>query len=63
VISDDSGNVVYNLMQQDAQAMRLTMRLAYAVANPVTIMKRNATIDGAGATELRWPFGAIATAA
>jgi HK97 family phage major capsid protein len=63
VISDDSGNVVLNLMQQDAVAMRLTLRLAYATANPVTIMQRDATIDGAGDTVLRWPFGAIATAA
>jgi HK97 family phage major capsid protein len=35
VISDDSGNVVLNLMQQDAIAMRAVMRVAYATANPV----------------------------
>ena len=28
VISDTAGNVVYNLMQQDAQAMRVVMRVA-----------------------------------
>lgn len=34
VISDDSGNVVLNLMQQDAVAMRAVGRFAFAVANP-----------------------------
>lgn len=36
VISDTAGNVVYNLMQQDAQAMRVVMRVGFAVANPLT---------------------------
>lgn len=36
VISDSSGNVVLNLMQQDAVAMRVVMRVAYAVANPAS---------------------------
>jgi HK97 family phage major capsid protein len=36
VISDDSGNVVLNLMQQDAVAMRAVMRVAFAVAQPVS---------------------------
>lgn len=53
VISDDSGAVVLNLMQQDSVAMRVTMRMAFATANPVT--KLNAT----GAT--RYPFGVIET--
>jgi HK97 family phage major capsid protein len=35
VISDDSGNVVLNLMQQDAIAIRCTGRFAFAVANPI----------------------------
>lgn len=61
VISDDNGVVILNLMQQDAVAMRLVMRLAYAVANPVTIMQPSQTIDGAANTVMRWPFGAIAT--
>lgn len=38
VISDDSGNVVLNLMQQDAVAMRAVMRVGYAVANPATAL-------------------------
>jgi hypothetical protein len=53
VISDDTGKVILNLMQQDAVAMRMTMRLAYATVNPVTIMK-----PGVGMTA-RWPFGAV----
>lgn len=55
VISDDNGNVVLNLMQQDAVAMRLVLRLAYAVANPVTILQRTKTISQ------RFPFGLVAT--
>jgi HK97 family phage major capsid protein len=35
VVSDDSGNVVINLMQQDAIAIRATGRFAFAVANPL----------------------------
>jgi HK97 family phage major capsid protein len=38
VISDDSGNVVLNLMQQDAIAMRAVMRVGFAVANPVNAL-------------------------
>jgi HK97 family phage major capsid protein len=55
VISDGSGNVVLNLMQQDAVAMRLVMRIAYATVNPVTIMQRSKTITQ------RFPFGAVTT--
>ena len=36
VISDDSGNVVLNLMQQDSVALRCVMRCAWAVADPIT---------------------------
>jgi HK97 family phage major capsid protein len=55
VISNDAGAVILNLMQQDSVAMRLTMRMAYAVANPVTIMQPSKTISQ------RFPFGIIAT--
>jgi HK97 family phage major capsid protein len=55
VISDANGAVVLNLMQQDAVAMRMVMRLAYATVNPVTIMQ-----PGKGITT-RWPFGVVAT--
>jgi len=53
VISDDTGKVILNLMQQDAVAMRMVMRLAYAVANPVTTIDRDKHIDD------RFPFGVI----
>lgn len=36
VISDDSGNVVLNLMQQDAIALRAVMRVGFQVAEPVS---------------------------
>jgi HK97 family phage major capsid protein len=36
IISDDSGNVVFNAMQQDSKIMRVVGRFAYALANPVT---------------------------
>lgn len=35
VIQDDSGTIVYNLMQQDMSAMRLTIRVGWQVANPI----------------------------
>jgi len=53
VVSDDSGAVVLNLMQQDSVAMRMVMRLAYAVANPVTAIARDKSITQ------RFPFGVI----
>jgi len=53
VISDDTGKVILNLMQQDSVAMRMTMRLAYATVNPVTIMQPSSAITA------RWPFGAV----
>jgi HK97 family phage major capsid protein len=59
VISNDAGAVVLNLLQQDSVAMRLTLRMAYATANPVTIMQPAETIDGTGGTTQRWPFGVV----
>jgi len=53
VISNDAGAVILNLMQQDSVAMRMTMRLAYATVNPVTIMQPGSAITA------RWPFGAV----
>jgi HK97 family phage major capsid protein len=51
VISDDSGAVVLNLMQQDSVAMRVVMRVAYATANPVTRLNTNSAT--------RYPFGVV----
>ena len=36
IISDDSGNVVFNAMQQDSKIMRVVMRVGFAIANPLT---------------------------
>lgn len=44
VISDASGVVLLNLMQQDAKALRVTFRMAWAMANPVTRMQPNRTL-------------------
>lgn len=51
IINDDAGNVIWNSMQQDGQAMRVVMRLAFATANPVT------ALNSTSAT--RYPFGVL----
>lgn len=51
VISDDSSNVVLNLMQQDAIAIRCTGRFAFAVANPINA-------EGVG-DSTRFPFAVL----
>lgn len=54
VISDDAGKIVVNLMQQDSVAMRVTIRVAWATANPVTRLNQNAGT--------RFPFAVLTTA-
>jgi HK97 family phage major capsid protein len=39
VISNDSGAVLLNLMQQDTKVLRVTFRLAWVAANPITLMQ------------------------
>lgn len=51
VIVDDTGKVIWSAMQNDGQAMRVVMRMAWAVANPVTNLQSNST--------LRFPFGVL----
>ncbi len=51
VISDGSGAVVLNLMQQDSVALRVTMRVAYATSNPVTVLNTD--------EDTRFPFGVV----
>jgi hypothetical protein len=43
VITDDLGNIVYNLPQQDMLALRVVARFGFAVAKPVS---RNASGPG-----------------
>jgi len=59
VISDSEGAIVLNLMQQDSIALRMTMRVAWEVANPGNRLNT----DTAGATGVaptesttRWPW-------
>jgi HK97 family phage major capsid protein len=53
VITDDSGNIVYNLPQQDMQALRLKFRIGWQVAN---------TINNDNPTEnTRYPVGYLRT--
>lgn len=48
VIQDGSGNIVYNLAQQDMIAMRAVMRLGFALPNPTNWMNQDA--------DTRFPF-------
>ncbi|MEU5976383.1 phage major capsid protein [Streptomyces sp. NPDC047315] len=51
VLSDDTGKVILNLMQQDSVAMRVVMRAAFATANPATRVNTNSAT--------RSPFGVV----
>jgi HK97 family phage major capsid protein len=53
VISDDSGKVILNLMQQNSVVMRVIMRVGVAVANPVTELAEDAAT--------RFPFYLLQT--
>lgn len=48
VISNSSGAIVYNAMQQDSQIMRVVMRVGFQVANPVTRVAKKGTQYPAG---------------
>lgn len=43
IISDDSGNVVFNAMQQDSKIMRVVGRFGFAIANPITNLNSTAS--------------------
>lgn len=51
VITDGDGNIVYNLMQQDMVALRVTWRGGWAVPNPINRMNQTAAT--------RYPFGVL----
>ena len=53
VISDSSGNVVLNLMQQNSAALKMTMRVGFQVANPLS--RRAALTPEAN----RYPFAVL----
>jgi HK97 family phage major capsid protein len=53
VITDDTGKVILNLMQQDTKALRMTMRLGVTVGNPL----RRRSKDDANA----FPFSVLKT--
>jgi len=55
VVTDGSGVVQFNLMQQDMVALRVTARFAFAVPNPINRQQPTAAS--------RYPFGVIAQAA
>jgi len=51
VIQDNSGNIVYNLAQQDMVALRAVLRLGFALPNPPTMMNETDTT--------RFPFAVL----
>jgi HK97 family phage major capsid protein len=53
VISDGSGNVVLNLMQQDSVALRVVARYGFTVANPINRMNQ---VEAS-----RYPFAVLET--
>lgn len=53
VVSDGSGNVVLNLMQQDSVALRVVARYAFTVANPINRMNQ--------VEANRYPFAVLET--
>lgn len=57
IISDDSGVVIYNAMQQDSTIMRVVFRGAYATANPVT--RLNPTSGTRSPFAVLGPIGAL----
>ncbi|MEU6204586.1 phage major capsid protein [Micromonospora musae] len=55
IINDDSGNVVFNAMQQDSTIWRAVFRVAWAVARPQTRIAQSAGLT----TTQRFPFGVV----
>ena len=55
VVTDSNGNIIYNLMQQDMVALRVTMRLGYQLPNPINVLQPTEA--------LRLPFAYVAATA
>lgn len=51
VLTDNAGNVVLNLFQQDSVALRVVMRLGFALPNPVNLINTNPAT--------RYPFAVL----
>lgn len=41
VVTNSNGEIIYNLMQQDMVALRVTMRLGYQLPNPINVLQPN----------------------
>lgn len=54
VVTDNAGNIIYNLMQQDMVALRATMRIGWEIPNPVNALNGN--------SDTRFPFAYIQNA-
>lgn len=39
VVTDNNGAIIYNLLQQDMVALRVTMRLGYQLPNPINVLE------------------------
>lgn len=55
VITDSSGNIIYNLPQQDMTALRFVLRMGWEIPNPINSLQPNET--------LRTPFAVYANQA
>lgn len=51
VLQDNAGNITLNLPQQDAVALRATMRLGFALPNPINLVNQNPAT--------RYPFSVL----
>lgn len=51
VLTDNTGTIIYNLAQQDMIALRVVMRLAWQVPNPVNLVNGN--------NSTRYPFAVL----
>ena len=55
VVLTEEGKILYNLMQQDMVALRVTFRIGFALPNPATALN--------GDEETRYPFALVKTTA
>ena len=50
VINDESGNIIFNLMQDDMVALRMTFRMTWGIPNPINVLDSSDT---------RFPFALV----